>query len=709
MARILFVLPYALHWYPGANPAEAVERRAPFHPAGGSTTVFSWTFSDSVTGCPAGDSVAVSHPSRIRVSVHCTHEVAGLQVPWEGVPPESIWVEVNAGAGNTRVNDQPSRVPADDSTDASGTTRITLPSLSGCGTLTLTLGAFGQSYGSSPITVRSTDADADGNADIAEPPCDLHYDGSIDAADSALVAPHAGHHHRQALFRTLGRRTNLCDTCCAECEDEPNTVGESTVSWSPDGRFLAFTLHTVPNGDCAVFLVPSDPRDGDTPLQFTFPESGVHDYDPAWSPLGTEIAFGRADNAIWVKGVPGLNPDTSLRLVTRHNDGTSLERGDLTPAFSPDGLWIAFGRKSTGPGHYELWKTPADGDTNRRVQLTVETDGDDLYPHWSPDGECIVYDRVSVGRHSVWKVSSAGGGAQPVLVAGEAEMASTPAYSPDGSVILCGIGDATGARVSTCDAALLQVQLPSPQTVGHYPGFAVAGNDPVLTPRVSPDGTRLALRTKQIYAARRAMSLPPTLTAVAGLPVPPATPFVDLTAFAGSALDFDLDASDPEGDPLVYAAHFLQEGMNFDPPTRTFSWTPPYSAVGSTYHVRFQVTTPSGGTHYAIARIAVSEPLDSGDSQVLPRFALEQNQPNPMLEETTIGFELPVAARARLDVFDAAGRHVRRLIDGAYAAGRHGARWDGRDPRGRRLPAGVYLYVLTAPPSSAQKRLVLLP
>ena len=672
----------------------------------GGQAVIGWSVDDSVAACPAGDSVAAAHPSRARVRVTLQHDVGGNLEPWAGVPPESIWAQPGAAGGNAGVNDQSTRVYADDSTDAAGVTRITLVSLSGCGTVSVTLTVFGEALATFPIVVRSADSNGDGRVDGSDTPCDLDYDGTAGAADAALAAPHAQHTHRQALFGTLVRRTNLCEDCCPFCYgDVPNTIGESTVSWSPDGRHLAFTIHTPPDGDCAVFIVPSDPRDGDAPAQFTFPASGVHDYDPAWSPLGTEIAFGRADNTIWVKGIPGINPDTSLRLVTRHNDGTALERGDLTPAFSPEGEWIAFARKTSEAGHYEIWKTPANGDTTRRVQLTFESDGDDLYPQWSSDGVWIVFDRVRAGQHGAWRVPAAGGAAEPVADPGGGWMASTPAFSPDGAALLAGMGDATGAATFALPGTLAHLTLPSAYAVGSYAGFAVPGTDPVLSPRLSPDGTRLALRTEQLYAARRNMSAPPRITALAGQPIADATPFVEVNALPGATIDFRADAVDPEGDPITWSAAPLRPGMAFDAQTRTFTWTPDAGDAGATYPVRFQATTPSGGADYAIARIRVDDFTDGGRPRT-PTLLRLWSEPNPFDRGARILLELPSAGDVAVEIYDTAGRRVRDLLRRALPAGRHTLQWDGADAAGRALPAGVYLCRVRADVGCQELRMV---
>jgi hypothetical protein len=73
------------------------------------------------------------------------------------------------------------------------------------------------------------------------------------------------------------------------------------------------------------------------------------------------------------------------------------------------------------------------------------------------------------------------------------------------------------------------------------------------------------------------------------------------------------------------------------------------------------------------------------------RLLLEAARPNPFTPSTEISYTLPEAGRVRLAAYDAAGRQVAVLTDGAQAAGRHTARWDGRDAGGSALPSGVYL------------------
>ena len=82
--------------------------------------------------------------------------------------------------------------------------------------------------------------------------------------------------------------------------------------------------------------------------------------------------------------------------------------------------------------------------------------------------------------------------------------------------------------------------------------------------------------------------------------------------------------------------------------------------------------------------------------------------PNPFNPHTTIRFELPRPARARLVVFDVRGGLVRVLVDGPQTAGHHEITWDGLDGSGRSVATGTYFYRLEADGISAARKLTLL-
>lgn len=79
-----------------------------------------------------------------------------------------------------------------------------------------------------------------------------------------------------------------------------------------------------------------------------------------------------------------------------------------------------------------------------------------------------------------------------------------------------------------------------------------------------------------------------------------------------------------------------------------------------------------------------------------PVLALHEPHPNPFNPGITLAFELPVDGRARLDVYDARGRHVVTLVDEALERGRRQVHWDGRDRSGDAVGSGVYLVQLVS-------------
>jgi hypothetical protein len=89
------------------------------------------------------------------------------------------------------------------------------------------------------------------------------------------------------------------------------------------------------------------------------------------------------------------------------------------------------------------------------------------------------------------------------------------------------------------------------------------------------------------------------------------------------------------------------------------------------------------------------------------RLVLAPPAPNPLRDRAALRYALPAPGRVRLDVFDAAGRCVRTLVDGAQSAGSHTILWDGRDGVGRRLGRGIYCTRLRGPDgATARRRLV---
>ena len=71
-----------------------------------------------------------------------------------------------------------------------------------------------------------------------------------------------------------------------------------------------------------------------------------------------------------------------------------------------------------------------------------------------------------------------------------------------------------------------------------------------------------------------------------------------------------------------------------------------------------------------------------------------------------VTFSLRETARARIRVYNQAGRLARRLADTQLGPGEHALPWDGRDDMGRVLPNGAYVVQVDC--GYAQERQVVL-
>jgi hypothetical protein len=80
--------------------------------------------------------------------------------------------------------------------------------------------------------------------------------------------------------------------------------------------------------------------------------------------------------------------------------------------------------------------------------------------------------------------------------------------------------------------------------------------------------------------------------------------------------------------------------------------------------------------------------------------------PNPSRGTATLAFGLPAEAVVEAAVFDVAGRKVRTIGAGRFAAGSHSMVWDGRDAGGRVVPSGVYFVRLDRGGRSLVTRMV---
>ena len=106
---------------------------------------------------------------------------------------------------------------------------------------------------------------------------------------------------------------------------------------------------------------------------------------------------------------------------------------------------------------------------------------------------------------------------------------------------------------------------------------------------------------------------------------------------------------------------------------------------------------------------AIPVALGTETVSVMPqRFALHQCFPNPFNPETLIRYDVPLASKVTLKVYNLAGQVVRILADGRQTPGRHTIAWDGLDSGGHEVASGVYFYQMTVPGGFKQTQRMML-
>ena len=98
------------------------------------------------------------------------------------------------------------------------------------------------------------------------------------------------------------------------------------------------------------------------------------------------------------------------------------------------------------------------------------------------------------------------------------------------------------------------------------------------------------------------------------------------------------------------------------------------------------------------ARIIFLPPKSAVADNNAPKFALEQNYPNPfsLSTSTRINFSVAQRSNVRIDIFDVKGSLVRTVVNEQLEAGEWPIVWDGTDAHGNVMPSGSYICKMTA-------------
>lgn len=173
-------------------------------------------------------------------------------------------------------------------------------------------------------------------------------------------------------------------------------------AWSPDGKWIAF-LRRSPRFEVELFLIPS--LGGDERKLVDIRERHVMDAPQlTWSPDARRLAF--ADVDAEGPGLFSLAPETGERWRLTAGPGP---RGDLDPAFSPDGRQLAF-RRGENEAHTEIWLlrlTEAGRPVGKPEKLTSMRIRS-TSPVWSGDGRHVIFSSglFGTGHENLYRLSA---------------------------------------------------------------------------------------------------------------------------------------------------------------------------------------------------------------------------------------------------------------------------------------------------------------
>jgi len=269
------------------------------------------------------------------------------------------------------------------------------------------------------------------------------------------------------LIPALGGAERVLNTPASG--DSP-LVGDG-LSWSPDGKSLAFSEKNSPQAPFSIYLVSLESLEK---RKLTSPHSGTHgDISPSISPDGKTLAFIR------------FHSSTSSELYLVPSAGgepirvTSDNRWINSCTWTQDGREIVFA--SNRAGNLSLWRIPAQGGAPERLAAGGENTA---WPTISRQGNLIAYIQTqldtNIWRFDVMSVGKGKGGASTKLISSTRED-SSPQFSPDGRRIAFSSTRSGNHEIWVCDAdGSNPVQLTS------------FGGPHVGTPRWSPDGQEIA-------------------------------------------------------------------------------------------------------------------------------------------------------------------------------------------------------------------------
>jgi serine/threonine protein kinase len=274
---------------------------------------------------------------------------------------------------------------------------------------------------------------------------------------------------RDAIYLTTPPVPNT-EQKLAEVRPHAVTVNPTTVSWFPNGKWLAVVEYDADGQMNGIVTMPVEHGESRR-LIWTTVSAGTYHF-PTVSPAGSALGYALCSSSIYscdlyvIELTPELASKGPPRRLTVQNswargitwtaDGGSLiygsgvanrhlwrvplaggqpERLELAavqaefPAVSSAGIQLAYTRISV---EFDIWKFESNGSPDEFLPSTL----DDRGAQFSPDGKRIAFESRRLGKDAQLWVSNSDGTNPAPLTAGQWGIGGSPRWSPDSRSIV---------------------------------------------------------------------------------------------------------------------------------------------------------------------------------------------------------------------------------------------------------------------------------
>ena len=123
-------------------------------------------------------------------------------------------------------------------------------------------------------------------------------------------------------------------------------------------------------------------------------------------------------------------------------------------------------------------------------------------------------------------------------------------------------------------------------------------------------------------------------------------------------------------------------------------FTARYAVTNIWNEANLDMESGKSNTKDIVVRYDFQAKRTSLSAQIRKHGAEVNSYPNPFNPSTTISYNIPSHGKVSLKIYDIMGREIIVLKDGNETAGRHIAKWSGKDKYNRQVASGMYFYQL---------------